>query len=119
MKPRSRRSGDPYVHRKTERYRQQVRRKLAAYHCHIQMGVIAQGLLQSLAVLKPEVVWCRFGSWLRTIRPEIPPSEQVVTMALSHSLPQFLANAPEEHILAKFIRQNLDLDRAEGLRLSS
>lgn len=53
MKPRPRRSGDQYVHRETERYRQQVRRKLAAYHCHIQLGVIAQGLLQSLAVLNP------------------------------------------------------------------
>lgn len=119
MKPRPRRSGDQYVHRETEQYRQQVRRKLAAYHCHIQLGVIAQGLLQSLAVLEPGVVWCRFGSWLRTIRPGIPPSEQVVAIALYHSLPQFLADAPEEHILAKFIRQNLDLDRAEGIRLAS
>jgi hypothetical protein len=119
MKPRSRRSGDQYVHRESERYRQQVRRKLAAYHCHIQLGVIAQGVLQSLAVLHPDVVWCRFGSWLRTIRSGIPPSEQVVAMALSRSLPEFLADAPEEHILAKFIRQNLDLDRAEGIRLCS
>jgi hypothetical protein len=35
---------------------------------------------------------------------------------LSHSLPQFPADAPEEHIPAKLIRQNLDLDRADGLK---
>jgi hypothetical protein len=60
---------------------------------------------------------CHF--WMRAIRPGIPPSEQVVAIALRHSLPQFLADAPEKHILAKFIRQHLDLDRAEGLRLAS
>ena len=119
MKPRPRRSGNQHLHRESDDYRKQVRRKLAAYHNHIQLGIIAQGLLQSLAILKPEVVWRQFGSWLRTIRPGIPPSEQVVAIAMRHSLPQFLADAPEKHILAKFIRQQLDLDRAEGLRLAS
>lgn len=117
MKPRPRRSGDQYLHRESEAYRDQVRRKLAAYHCHIQLGVIAQGLLQCLAVLNAPSVWRQFGSWLRTIRPGILPSEQVVAVALRHSLPLFLADSPQSHDLAKFIRHYIDIDRAEGLRL--
>jgi hypothetical protein len=46
-----------------------------AYHTFIQAGVVAQGLLQYLAVAAPKLVWDTFGSWLRTIRPGIPPSE--------------------------------------------
>lgn len=119
MKPRSRRSGDQYLHRETDTYRDQVRRKLAAYHCHIQLGVIAQGLLQCLAVLHSRVVWGQFGSWLRTVRPGILPSEQVVAVALRHSLPLFLGDSSLNNPLVKFIRQHLDLDRAEGLRLAA
>jgi hypothetical protein len=119
MKPRPRRSGDQYLHRESDSYRNQIRRKLAAYHCHIQLGLIAQGLLQCLAVLNAKSVWRLFGSWLRTIRPGILPSEQVVTMALRHSLPEFLTDSSNTNILAKFIRKQLDLDRAEGLRLAA
>lgn len=117
MKPRPRRSGDQYLHRESDTYRDQVRRKLSAYHCHIQLGIIAQGLLQCLAVLDARLVWRQFGSWLRTVRPGILPSEQVVAVALRHSLPLFLADSPETNPLAKFIRQRLDLNRAEGLLL--
>ena len=56
-------------------YRNAVRRKIGAYHLHIQTGLIAQGLLQSLAVTYPRLVWDSFGSWLRTVRPGIPPSD--------------------------------------------
>ena len=119
MKPRPRRSGNQYPHRESDSYRDQVRRKLAAYHCHIQLGVIAQGLLQCLAVLNSRVVWSQFGSWLRTVRPGILPSEQVVAVALRHSLPPFLADSSQNNPLVKFIRQHLDLDRAEGLRLAA
>ena len=63
-----------YLHRKSDRYRAAVRRKLAAYHRHIQVGLISQGML----VPRRENlrwVWASFGSWLRTVRPGIPPSE--------------------------------------------
>jgi hypothetical protein len=52
--------------------------------------VVAQGLLQYLAVVAPKLVWASFGSWLRTIRPGIPPSELVVAQALRQTLPDFL-----------------------------
>jgi hypothetical protein len=119
MTPRPQRSGNQYLHRKPPRYRDAVRRKIAAYHAHIQLGVIAQGLLQMLALLRPSVVWQYFGSWLRTVRPGILPSELVVAFALRHSLPLFLAGAPTAHDFVKFIRERLDLSRAEGLRLAA
>ena len=119
MDPRPNRSGNQHVHHKSEGYRAHVRRKLAAYDCHLQVGTIAQGLLQMLAILHAGTVWQRFGSWLRTIRPGIAPSEGVVTLALRQCLPEFLVTNRESNPLAKFITQNLDLDRAEGWRLAS
>ncbi|MBE2204837.1 MAG: transposase [Chthoniobacterales bacterium] len=119
MSPISRRSGNQHLHHKSDLYRQQVRRKIRAYHCHLQTGVIAQGLLQILSVLHPRLVWSHFGSWIRTIRPGIPPSEQIVAMALRHCLPEFLFDGSNTCDLAKFLSHRLDLDRAEGLRLAA
>lgn len=118
MTPLIRRSGNQYLHRKPKRYRDQVRRKIAAYHAHIQLGCIAQGMLQALALLCATSVWKHFGSWLRTIRPGVLPSELVVSAAMRHSLPLFLADSPAEHPLAKFIRPKIDTSRHEGLALA-
>jgi len=49
MTPRRRVSGNQYLHRIPQSYRDAVRRKMAAYHRHMQLGLIAQGLLQILA----------------------------------------------------------------------
>jgi hypothetical protein len=119
MKPRPRRSGNQHLHRETKAYRDAVRRKMRAYHAHIQLGIIAQGLLQTLAVLKSAAVWRHFGSWLRTVRDGVAPSERVVAIAMRNTLPQFLADTARNAILAKFIRKRIDPGRAEGLRLVS
>lgn len=119
MTPRTRRSGNQYLHRKSAAYREQVRRKIAAYHAHIQIGVIAQGLLQTLSLCATTAVWKCFGSWLRTIRPGVLPSEFVVAIALRHTLPQFLTDSPQDHILAIFIRDRIDLSRYEGACLTA
>lgn len=89
------RNGNQYLHRKSTDYRSHVKRKIHAYHVFIQAGVIAQGLLQYLAVAFPKLVWDLFGSWLRTIRPGIPPSEFVVANALRQTLPEFLMSCSE------------------------
>jgi len=54
--------GTQHLHHKSQTYRDAVRRKLGAYHRHIQLGLIAQGLLQYLAVIYPQLVWNSFGS---------------------------------------------------------
>jgi hypothetical protein len=91
MTPLRRVSGNQYLHRKSDAYRNAVRRKIAAYHRHIQLGLIAQGLLQILSATTPKLVWRSFGSWIRTVRPGLAPSEQVVAVALRNTLPEFLA----------------------------
>lgn len=105
MTPLHRVSGNQYMHRRSARYRQQVRRKLAAYHTHVQLGCIAQGLLQYLALTCGPTVWQLFRSWLRTMHPDRPPSELVVAHTLRSGLPEFLAAEPSDPTLAKFLRR--------------
>lgn len=119
MSPLRRLSGDQYLHRKSEDYRIAVRRKIAAYHRFIQIGLIAQGLLQYLSVCFPKLVWHAFGSWLRTIRPGIPPTEFVTSLALRNSFPEFLAGSPPDSIFTKFLRDRIDFIKAKALRLAA
>lgn len=116
MDPINKKAKDQYLHRKSQQYRDAVRRKLDAYHRYIQLGLIAQGIMAALATTVPEVVWASFGSWLRTIRPGIAPSEAVVAIALRNTLPHFLADSSPAPILAKFIQQRMDLSRAKAKR---
>lgn len=119
MKPLRRNSGNQHLHRTSLDYRNAVRRKLHAYHVFIQAGVICQGLLQYLAVAYPKLVWNSFGSWLRTIRPGIPPSELVVATALRQSLPEFLLNGPQSSIFAKFVTARQDTSKMPAFRLAA
>jgi len=119
MKPLRRRNGNQHLHRESSEYRQAVKRKINAYHLFILAGVVSQGLLQYLAATAPKLVWTCFGSWLRTIRPGIAPSELVVATALRHSLPEFLLNTADSNNLAKFIVDRQDPDRMEVFRLAS
>jgi hypothetical protein len=118
MKRIKRYSPGQYLHRETEKYRQDVRRKLDAYHRHIQVGLIAQGLLQYLSSAFPALVWKNFGSWLRTIRPDIPPSEAVAAQALRASLPEFISGSAHNSTFTKFLLERIDISRSEGLRLA-
>jgi hypothetical protein len=119
MKPLRRRNGNQYLHRESADYRDAVMRKINAYHVFIHAGVVSQGLLQYLAANFPKRVWASFGSWLRTIRPGIAPSELVVATALRHSLPEFLLNSAQHSIFAKFIVDRQDLDRLDVFRMAS
>jgi len=119
MKPLKRVSGNQYLHRESDEYRCAVRRKISAYHRHIQLGLIAQGLLQILSATMPTAVWRSFGSWIRTIRPGLAPSEQIVAIAMRHALPEFIAGAVKTSIFVKFLRDRIDLSRTEGINLAA
>ena len=119
MTPLHYRNGNQHLHRRSADYRNHVRRKMRAYHVFIQAGVVAQGLLQYLAVVASKLVWDSFGSWLRTIRPGIPPSEFVVANALRHMLPDFLLGSAKNGSLAKFIANRQDTTNMQGFRLAS
>ena len=97
----------------------QPKRRMRAYHAFIQAGVVAQGLLQYLAVAAPKLVWSSFGSWLRTIRPDIPPSEFVVAKALRQTLPEFLMGPAKSDSLTKFIAERQDMQNMPIFRLAS
>lgn len=114
-----RRSGNQYLHHQTEQYRDLVRRKIAAYHCYIQLGLIAQGLLQYLSCTMAQCVWKSFGSWLRTIRPGIPPSEYVVATAMKNMLPDFLADSTQVPIFKKFLLNKIDFARNQRFSLAA
>jgi len=117
MTPIKRKTGNQHLHRKTADYRDAVRRKLAAYHRHIQLGLVAQGLLQILSATSSDLVWRSFGSWMRTIRPGLAPSELVTAIALRNTLPEFLADDQNNSNLTKFLIERIDLERTEGIRL--
>ena len=119
LEPIKRRGGNQYLHHKTEEYRNAVKRKIHAYHTFVMAGIVAQGLLHYLSAEHASLVWRSFGSWLRTIRPGLAPSEFVVVTALRHSLSTFLLAAPKKHTLVKFIRDRQDLSRLDVFRLAS
>lgn len=117
MLPIRRGDGNQYLHRQSDQYRAQVRRKLAAYERHIQIGLIVQGLLQYLAVFHHRAVWRFFGSWLRTANRAVAPSELVVAHALRNSLPDFLCSLPQTDALKKFLGPKLAPERCPNLAL--
>ena len=117
MTPLRRGDGNQPLHHKSDRYRAQVRRKVAAYERHIQIGLIVQGLLQYLAVFHHQEVWRFFGSWLRTANVNAAPSEMVVAHALRNSFPHFLLALPKTDKLMKFPAPKLDPQRSPNLCL--
>ena len=107
MTPLHRGSGNQYLHRKSETYRQQVRRKVAAYERHIQLGLIAQGLMMYLAIRFRCVSWWCANHYLRTVNPQQPPSEWVVRHALRNTWPDFLRVSPLAITFKKFLTPKL------------
>ena len=119
MTPLRHRNGDQYLHRKSERYREQVRNKIHAYHVFIQVCIIAHGLLQYLSAEFPNLVWGSFGSWLKTIRPGVPPSELVVGNVMRDTISDFLLKCAKNDSIAKFIVERQDTNNLRIFRLAS
>ena len=117
MSPLKRRDGNQHLHRRTQEYRDKVVRKMRAYHCFVQTGLIAQGMLQYLSMTCEEHVWQHFGSWIRTIRPGVLPSEAVVTDALRNTLSDFIASSISGLAIEKFISSRIDRQRTAKQRL--
>ena len=71
------------------------------------MGTMAQGILQYLSLTLSEEVWRHFGSWIRTIRPDVLPSEMVAGEALGNNLHHFLEVKGLDPKLRKFMKERL------------
>lgn len=119
MKPIKRGSGNQNLSSRSKEYRQAVRRKIDAYHRYVQLGCIAQGLLQYLAICHRKTVWASFGSWLRTMKTDMVPSEMVVAQALRTSLPNFLLSNSNDSDLKKFILDHANFDRLPGFKMAA
>src|ERR1019366_10377994 len=117
MKPLKRGDGDQYLHRTSDASRAAIRRKMAAFHIHVQRGCIAQGLLQHLSLNSTAEVWLCFRSWLRTMNPALPPSELVAANALRAAIPGFFSSSlldPKlKKILDQYERFDIHLDSQE------
>ncbi|MGC9327236.1 MAG: transposase, partial [Candidatus Hinthialibacter sp.] len=119
MKPIRRREGKQYLHKKSDSYRKAVKRKVEAYHRFVQLGCIAQGLLQYLSFVHGKEVWRQFRSWLRTMKTDNPPSELVVSYALRSSLFEFLADSPPDHELKKIITENMTVQQMQEYQMTA
>ena len=75
--PRPYQSGDQYLHRKPT-ITEIVCRKMQAYHCHMQLGIIAQGLLQYLSLTCTKAVWSPLApGFARSAMASIPRSRSL------------------------------------------
>jgi hypothetical protein len=109
MPPKKRGTGDQLLQLAPTKLKEGVLRKLHAYHLFIQLGLIAQGLIQYLSMYQYQTVWKCFGTWLRTIRPNTLPSEKVVSLALSRTYIEFLIDGTKQTIFKKFLRDRTDI----------
>jgi len=111
MKPIKRGQSKQYLHRESAEYRNNITKKMKAFHVHIMAGCITQGLLQYLAINFKDQVWSSFKGWLRTINNSIEPSELVVSNALRTSLTNFIGAKQRESDWVKFMAERTDTTR--------
>jgi DDE superfamily endonuclease len=104
MKPLRRWDGDQYLHRKTDPYRAAIKRKMIAFHLHVQLGCIAQGLLQHLSLNHSDEVWRCCHTWLRTMKMEQPPSELVAAYTLRSCLREFVFSSKIDPNLTNMLK---------------
>jgi hypothetical protein len=64
---------DPKVQKK-------IALKLEAIERFVNLGCIALGMLQILAIKHPRLTWKKYGGWLRTVRWDIPSVETVLSV---------------------------------------
>lgn len=117
MRGTKRGGGNWLLHFSPPEFKLKVERKLHAYHLFMMLGFIAQGLMQYLSVHQTSQVWHHFGTWLRTIRPHIPPSEKVVSLAMLQSYGEFIADSENEAAFKKFIHERIDFSQVKGFVL--
>jgi len=111
MNPIARGSGNQNLQFASRKFKENVARKIRAYHLFMLLGFIAQGLMQYLSIYAHETVWKNFGTWLRTIKPNTLPSEMVVSLAMANTYNEFLMDDKYMSIFKKFLLQKIDIKR--------
>lgn len=111
MRPTKRGDGEWLLHFADADFKKKVSDKLYSFHLFLMLGFIAQGLMQYLSIHCSKLVINNFGTWLRTMRSNICPSEKVVGMAMAQSYSRFLADSVQSSIFAKFLGKRIALGR--------
>ena len=101
-------SGTQHPHKKDDEYRENVRQKMDTYHSYVNLAAISQGLLCYLAINHSSEIWESFGTWMRTIRRDIAPSEFVTSEALRHAFPEYLRRRSDPYNFKKFLAEKRD-----------
>ena len=116
MLPRKRgnASGDHLLQFSPKSFKKNVASKLHSYHLFIQLGFIAQGLMQFLSLYFHKEIWSNFGGWLRTVRNDSMPSEWVVATSLKNTYEQFMQDEPFPSLFEKFIKGRLKFYQDHG-----
>ncbi|MEL7052579.1 MAG: hypothetical protein AAGM45_12420 [Cyanobacteria bacterium J06588_5] len=86
-----------------EVFHAQVATKVEAFERFVNLNAIALGLLQVLALERPNSVWMHFPRWFRTLPEHGLPSEQVVRLALQHLQPVVLSKPMASLHLTKLL----------------
>lgn len=97
-----------YLHNESSDYRSRYLKKLEEFLIYVQLGFIAQGVLQYLAIAKTKAVFKSFDCWFRTLRPGLLPSELVVKIALKNCCRHFSTDSGLPQNLVKFIQEKMD-----------
>lgn len=113
-------SGNQYLHRAGEAFRNQVFRKIEAYERFVNIAAIALGILQLLAIHFTSLVWERFPVWLRTLTRHGCPTEHVVRLTLQHELHQVFLSDSDSLLLQKILAtKGTSHDSSHPIRLAA
>lgn len=107
MKVFSRKSGDLDISSETDKYKKKMLAKIETYHRYIQMGIIAQGLLQYISSIFSKTIWRKASTYIRTRRDGKTASEAVTRDYMREIFPEFLADNGKNNKLTEFIRQRM------------
>lgn len=86
MRKTRRGSGNMFLHRASDKYKKNIRRKIEAFERFVNIGAIATGILQLLALKFSNYIFSIYPIWLRTMPKSGYPSELVVKTTLQHEL---------------------------------
>ena len=103
-KKKRRGDGEQHIHKEPLEQKIKIHQKINAYHLHVQMGVIAQGMNQYIASNFGAEVWSSTGVWLRTRRARTPAGTMVVKDSLTNNMGYFFETLPKGPQWQKFTK---------------
>ena len=107
MQKIKRRSKGQFIHHEPEEVRSKIFETHGAFELFVGCGLIAQGLLQYLAVAFPAEVTSLRGKWYRSQLATASPTEEIVQDALRQALPRLPKSDHGLPNYAKFLASKL------------